>query len=66
MHAKPDDHRRSRYATGALGGLSFIRRSLARQRTPVLVFTMHSTSHSQPRAEVGATGYVLSTPPRKY
>ncbi len=38
--------------TGALGGLSFIRRlRLHDQRTPILVFTMHSRSgHRQPRA----------------
>jgi two-component system, NarL family, invasion response regulator UvrY len=47
--------------TGALGGLSFIRRlRLHDQRTPVLVFTMHSDPVIVSRAlEVGATGYVL-------
>jgi two-component system invasion response regulator UvrY len=47
--------------TGALDGLSFIRRlRLHDQRTPVLVFTMHSDPVIVSRAlEVGATGYVL-------
>ena len=47
--------------TGGLGGLSFIRRlRLHDQRTPVLVFTMHSDPVIVSRAlEVGATGYVL-------
>jgi CheY-like chemotaxis protein len=47
--------------TGALGGLSFIRRlRLHDTRTPVLVFTMHSDPVIVSRAlEVGATGYVL-------
>ena len=47
--------------TGALGGLSFIRRlRLHDQRTPILVFTMHSDPVIVSRAlEVGATGYVL-------
>ena len=47
--------------TGALGGLSFIRRlRLHDQRTPVLVFTMHADPVIVSRAlEVGATGYVL-------
>jgi DNA-binding NarL/FixJ family response regulator len=46
---------------GILGGLSFIRRlRLHDQRTPVLVFTMHSDPAIVSRAlEVGATGYVL-------
>ena len=46
---------------GILGGLSFIRRlRLHDQRTPVLVFTMHSNPAIVSRAlEVGATGYVL-------
>jgi two-component system invasion response regulator UvrY len=47
--------------TGALGGLSFIRRlRLHDQKTPILVFTMHSDPVIVSRAlEVGATGYVL-------
>lgn len=47
--------------TGALNGLSFIRRLRAHdQRTPVLVFTMHSDPVIVSRAlELGATGYVL-------
>ena len=47
--------------TGALGGLSFIRRlRLHDQRTPILVVTMHSDPVIVSRAlEVGATGYVL-------
>jgi two-component system invasion response regulator UvrY len=47
--------------TGALGGLSFIRRlRLHDQTTPILVFTMHSDPVIVSRAlEVGATGYVL-------
>ena len=47
--------------TGALGGLSFIRRlRLHDQKTPILVFTMHSDPVVVSRAlEVGATGYVL-------
>jgi DNA-binding NarL/FixJ family response regulator len=47
--------------TGALGGLSFIRKlRLHDQRTPVLVFTMQSDPVIVSRAlEVGATGYVL-------
>ena len=47
--------------TGALGGLSFIRRlRLHDQGTPILVFTMHSDPVIVSRAlEVGATGYVL-------
>ena len=47
--------------TGALDGLSFIRRlRLHDARTPVLVFTMHSDPVIVSRAlEVGATGYVL-------
>ena len=46
---------------GALSGLSFIRRlRLHDQRTPVLVFTMHSDPAIASRAlEAGATGYVL-------
>ncbi|MFZ1070420.1 MAG: response regulator, partial [Methyloceanibacter sp.] len=46
--------------TGALGGLSFIRRlRLHDQRTPVLVFTMHAAPVIVSRAlEVGATGYL--------
>ena len=46
---------------GALGGLSFISRlRLHDQRTPVLVFTMHSDPAIVRRAlEVGATGYLL-------
>jgi len=45
----------------ALGGLSFIRRlRLHDQRTPILVFTMHSDPVIVSRAlEVGASGYVL-------
>jgi DNA-binding NarL/FixJ family response regulator len=47
--------------TGALGGLSFIRRlRLHDAKTPILVFTMHSDPVIVSRAlEVGATGYVL-------
>lgn len=47
--------------TGALGGLSFIRRlRLHDARTPILVFSMHSDPVIVSRAlEVGATGYVL-------
>ena len=47
--------------TGALSGLSFIRRlRLHDQRTPVLVFTMHSEADIVRRAiAVGATGYLL-------
>ncbi len=47
--------------TGALGGLSFIRRMrLHDTTTPILVFTMHSDPVIVSRAlEVGATGYVL-------
>ena len=47
--------------TNALGGLAFIRRlRLHDQKTPVLVFTMHSDPVIVSRAlEVGATGYVL-------
>ena len=47
--------------TGALGGLSFIRRlRLHDQATPILVFTMHSDPVIVSRAlEMGATGYVL-------
>jgi two-component system invasion response regulator UvrY len=47
--------------TGALGGLSFIRRlRLHDPGTPILVFTMHSDPVIVSRAlEVGATGYVL-------
>ncbi|MEG6509043.1 response regulator transcription factor [Methyloligella sp. 2.7D] len=47
--------------TGALGGLSFIRRlRLHDTETPILVFTMHSDPVIVSRAlEVGATGYVL-------
>src|SRR5262249_46620979 len=47
--------------TGALGGLSFIRRlRLHDQKTPTLVLTMHSDPVIVSRAlEVGATGYVL-------
>jgi two-component system, NarL family, invasion response regulator UvrY len=47
--------------TGALGGLSFIRRlRLHDQQTPILVLTMHSDPLIVSRAlEVGATGYVL-------
>ncbi len=47
--------------TGALGGLSFIRRlRLHDQKTPILVFTMHSDPVIVSRAlEGGATGYVL-------
>jgi two-component system invasion response regulator UvrY len=47
--------------TGALGGLSFIRRlRIHDPRMPVLVFTMHSDPVIVSRAlEVGATGYVL-------
>jgi len=47
--------------TGALGGLSFIRRlRLHDQRTPILILTMHSDPVIVSRVlEVGATGYVL-------
>lgn len=48
--------------TGALGGLSFIRRLRLhdQQQTPILVLTMHSDPVIVSRAlEVGATGYVL-------
>jgi two-component system, NarL family, invasion response regulator UvrY len=47
--------------TGALGGLSFIRRLRIHDRsTPILVFSMHSDPVIVSRAlEVGATGYVL-------
>jgi two-component system, NarL family, invasion response regulator UvrY len=47
--------------TGALGGLSFIRRlRLHDNTTPILVFTMHSDPVIVSRAlELGATGYVL-------
>jgi len=47
--------------TGALGGLSFIRRlRFYDEQTPILVFTMHSDPVIVSRAlEVGATGYVL-------
>ena len=47
--------------TGALSGLSFIRRlRLLDQQTPILVLTMHSDPVIVSRAlEVGATGYVL-------
>jgi two-component system, NarL family, invasion response regulator UvrY len=50
--------------TGALGGLSFIRRlRLHDTKTPILVFTMHSDPVIVSRAlEVGATGYVLKIP----
>ena len=54
--------------TGALGGLSFIRRlRLHDQQTPILVFTMHSDPVIVSRAlEVGATGNVLKdTPPEE-
>lgn len=54
--------------TGSLGGLSFIRRlRLHDQKTPILVFTMHSDPVIVARAlEVGATGYVLKdTPPEE-
>lgn len=51
--------------TGSLGGLSFIRRlRLHDQKTPILVFTMHSDPVIVARAlEVGATGYVLKDSP---
>src|SRR5215831_438459 len=51
--------------TGALGGLSFIRRlRLHDQQTPILVRTMHSDAVIVSRAlEVGATGYVLKDTP---
>jgi DNA-binding NarL/FixJ family response regulator len=47
--------------TGAFSGLSFIRRlRLHDQRTPVLVYAMHSDPVIVSRAlEVGATGYLL-------
>jgi DNA-binding NarL/FixJ family response regulator len=47
--------------TGALSGLSFIRRLRRHdQHTPVLVFTMHRDPIIASRAlEVGATGYLL-------
>jgi two-component system invasion response regulator UvrY len=47
--------------SGALGGLSFIRRLRAQDsRTPILVLTMHSDPVIVSRAlEVGANGYVL-------
>jgi two-component system invasion response regulator UvrY len=47
--------------SGALGGLSFIRRLRGQDsRTPILVLTMHSDPVIVSRAlEVGATGYVL-------
>ena len=50
---------------GALGGLSFISRlRLHDQRTPILVFTMHSDPAIVRRAlEVGATGYLLKDTP---
>ena len=50
---------------GALGGISFISRlRLNDQRTPVLVFTMHSDPAIVRRAlDVGATGYLLKDTP---
>jgi DNA-binding NarL/FixJ family response regulator len=47
--------------TGVLNGLSFLRRlRLHDQKTPVLVFTMHSDPIIVSRAlEIGANGYVL-------
>lgn len=47
--------------TGALGGLSLIRRlRIHDEKTPILVFTMHSDPVIVSRAlELGATGYVL-------
>ena len=55
------DNNKSGAFLGHKGGLSFIRRlRLHDQRTPVLVFTMHSDPVIVSRAlEVGATGYVL-------
>ena len=55
------DNNKSGAFLGQKGGLSFIRRlRLHDQRTPVLVFTMHSDPVIVSRAlEVGATGYVL-------
>jgi two-component system, NarL family, invasion response regulator UvrY len=51
--------------TGSLGGLSFIRRlRVYDQKTPILVFTMHSDPVIVSRAlKVGATGYVLKDAP---
>jgi two-component system invasion response regulator UvrY len=51
--------------TGALGGLSLIRRlRIHDEKTPILVFTMHSDPVIVSRAlEVGATGYVLKDAP---
>ena len=55
------DHRRSFDAVGRAGRASFIRRlRLHDERTPVLVFSMHSDPVIVSRAlEVGANGYLL-------
>jgi DNA-binding NarL/FixJ family response regulator len=47
--------------TGALGGLSFIRRlRLHDTRTPILVFSMHNVPFIVSRAlKIGANGYIL-------
>lgn len=47
--------------TGALGGLSFIRRlRLHDTRTPILVFSMHNDPFIVSRAlKIGANGYIL-------
>lgn len=51
--------------TGALGGLSFIRRlRLHDSRTPILVFSMHNDPFIVSRAlKVGANGYILKDTP---
>ena len=51
--------------TGALGGLSFLRRlRLGDNKTPILVLSMHSDPVIVSRAlQVGATGYVLKDSP---
>jgi DNA-binding NarL/FixJ family response regulator len=51
--------------TGALGGLSFIRRlRLHDTRTPILVFSMHNDPFIVSRAlKIGANGYILKDTP---
>ncbi|ODA66673.1 Oxygen regulatory protein NreC [Methyloligella halotolerans] len=51
--------------TGALGGLSFIRRlRLHDRRTPILVFSMHNDPFIVSRAlKIGANGYILKDTP---
>jgi two-component system invasion response regulator UvrY len=53
--------------TGALGGLSFIRRlRQLDRRTPILVFSMHSDPFIVSRAlKLGANGYILKDTPRE-